>query len=137
MRMREPREIPQKIPREVLDASALLAFLQDEPGAANVELASSLINAVNFSEVVQKTVQRGANADGLLDDLQLSGLSVLPFSPEEAALAGLLWPLTRAYGLSLGDRACLASGRLYGLAVVTAERVWSEIEHGVVVRVIR
>lgn len=131
--MSEPREIP----REVLDASALLAFLQDEPGTANVELANSLMNAVNFSEVVQKTVQHGVNADGLLSDLQLLGLTVTPFSPEEAALAGLLWPLTRAYGLSLGDRACLASGRLYGLAVVTAERVWSEIQHGSVVRVIR
>lgn len=124
-------------PREVLDASALLAFLQDEPGAANVGLESSLINAVNFSEVVQKTVQRGVDADELLSDLRLSGLTIVPFSPEEAAIAGLLWPFTRAYGLSLGDRACLASGRLYGLTVATAERVWSEIDHGVTVRVIR
>jgi len=120
-----------------LDASALLAFLQDEPGADEVRLESSLINAVNFSEVVQKTVQRGADADGLLTDLQLVGLTVVAFSPAEAALAGLLWGVTRAYGLSLGDRACLASAQHYGLAVVTVERVWTNIAHGVQVRVIR
>ena len=122
---------------EVLDASALLAFLQDEPGGNTLNLTSSLMNAVNFSEVVQKTVQRGADADGLLADLQLVGLTVVPFSPEEAVLAGLLWPFTRPFGLSLGDRACLASGRFYGLTVVTAERVWSGIDHGVEIRVIR
>ena len=135
--MSEPREALREIPKEILDASALLAFLQDEPGATGVNLQASLINAVNFSEVVQKTVQRGADANGLLADLQLVGLTVTPFSPEEATLAGFLWPLTRPYGLSLGDRACLASGRLYSLPVVTAERVWSEIAHGVKVRVIR
>lgn len=124
-------------PTCVLDASALLAFLQDEPGADEVRLESSLINAINFSEVVQKTVQRGADADGLLTDLRLVGLTVAAFSPAEAALAGLLWVATRAHGLSLGDRACLASAQHYGLAVVTAERVWTNIAHGVQVRVIR
>lgn len=133
VRVSEPREAP----REILDASALLAFLQDESGAAEVNLQASLINAVNFSEVMQKSVQRGADANGLLADLQLVGLTVTSFSPEEAALAGFLWPLTRPYGLSLGDRACLASAQHYGLPVVTAERVWSKIVHGLEVRVIR
>lgn len=128
-------------PTQVLDASALLAFLQDEPGADAVGIEASLINAVNFSEVVQKTVQRGLDANGLLTEVQLVGLRVADFSPQEATLAGTLWSLTRPYGLSLGDRACLASGQFHGLPVVTAERSWvyvgPEIGSGVEVRLIR
>ncbi len=122
---------------EVLDASALLALLQREPGGEVVVLEGAVMNSVNFSEVVQKSVARGKPVDTLLEELTLLGLSVTPFSPEEALVAGELYLKTKGTGLSLADRACLATAYLLGGTAVTAARDWAEVEHGVKVRLIR
>jgi len=123
--------------REVMDASAVLALLQREPGAENVELQGAVMNSVNFAEVVQKTVARERPADTLLHELTLLGLSITPFSPQEAQLAGELYLITKTHGLSLADRSCLATAQLLGAVAVTADRHWSEVPHGVQVRGIR
>lgn len=122
---------------EVLDASALLALLQREPGGAAVELAGAVMNSVNFAEVVQKSVAKGRAVDTLFQELVLLGLDVTPFSPREAQLAGELYVKTRSHGLSLGDRACLATAQLLGRVAVTADRHWLEVPHEVDVRSIR
>lgn len=127
----------QRVKGEVLDASALLALLQREPGGENVSLQGAIINSVNFAEVVQKTAQRGKPTDTLLSELTLLGLSVIAFSPEEGVVAGELYTKTQAQGLSLGDRACLATALTQGGVAVTADRNWQSAEHGVQVRVIR
>ncbi len=123
----------------VLDASALLAFLHDEPGAEKVEaeLASAVISSVNWAETVQRLIARGVDVGGLRDDLQEYGLTILSFSVEEAELAGALWARTRDRGLSLGDRACLATAARLGLPAYTADRAWLDLELGVEVRAIR
>ena len=123
--------------REVMDASAVLALLQREPGAENVDLRGATMNSVNFAEVVQKTVARERPADTLLHELTLLGLDVTPFSPQEAQLAGELYRQTKTHGLSLADRACLATAQLLGAVAVTADRGWREVPHGVEVRSIR
>ena len=123
--------------REVMDASAVLALLQREPGAENVDLKGATMNSVNFAEVVQKTVARERPADTLLHELTLLGLDVTPFSPQEAQLAGELYRQTKTHGLSLADRACLATAQLLGAVAVTADRGWREVPHGVEVRSIR
>jgi len=120
-----------------MDASAVLALLQREPGAENVELQGAVMNSVNFAEVVQKTVAKDRPVETLLRELTLLGLSVTPFSPQEAQLAGELYRQTRTHGLSLADRACLATAQLLGAVAVTADRHWSEVPHGVEVRSIR
>ena len=122
---------------EVLDASAVLALLQREPGAVQVDLVGSVMNSVNFAEVVQKSVERGRAVDTLLQELTLLGLDVRPFGPEEAQLAGELIAVTRPYGLSLADRACLATAKHLGYVAVTADRNWTAPEHGATVRSIR
>ncbi len=123
--------------REVTDASAVLALLQREPGAENVSLDGAVMNSVNFAEVVQKSVARERPVDTLLQELTLLGLSVTPFTPQEAQLAGELYRQTKTHGLSLADRACLATARLLGAVAVTADRGWGEVPHGVEVRSIR
>ncbi len=123
--------------REVMDASAVLALLQREPGAENVDLRGATMNSVNFAEVVQKTVAWERPADTLLHELTLLGLDITPFSPREAQLAGELFRQTKTHGLSLADRACLATARLLGAVAVTADRGWGEVPHGVEVRSIR
>lgn len=123
--------------REVMDASAVLALLQREPGAENVDLQGAVMNSVNFAEVVQKTVARERPVDTLLHELTLLGLSITPFSPQEAQLAGELYLKTKTHGLSLADRSCLATAQLMGAVAVTADRHWTEVPHGVQVRSIR
>jgi len=122
---------------EVLDASALLALLQREPGGEAVELSGAVMNSVNFAEVVQKSVVRRRPVDTLLQELALLGLSITPFSPQEAQLAGELYLKTKSHGLSLADRACLATAQLLGAVAVTADRHWLEVPHDVQVRSIR
>lgn len=96
----------------VLDASALLAYLQDEPGGEEVEavLTESVISSVNWAEVVQKSIAANVIVDGMIDDLKALGLEIYPFTPEDAEITGRLWQQTRRCGLSLGDRACLSLG---------------------------
>lgn len=122
---------------EVLDASAVLALLQREPGGENVSLPGAVMNSVNFAEVVQLTGQRGKSTQTLLPELTLLGLSVTPFSPAEGLVAGELHVKTAERGLSLGDRACLATALVLGRVAVTADRNWQHAEHGAQVRVIR
>ena len=112
----------------VLDASALLCLLQEEPGAERVAIAlpAAMIGAVNYSEVVGKLVESGldeATVDGLIDTLQLK---VVPFDQIQARLAGSLRATTRKLGLSLGDRACLALAAVEGATALTCERSWAK-----------
>lgn len=120
----------------VLDASAVLALLFREKGAAEVEdvLADSAMSAVNWSEVVQKLAVRDVPAP---DALFVLGLRVEPFTPADAGTAATLWTRGRALGLSLGDRACLALATRLGSEAWTADRVWATGDLGVRVRVIR
>ncbi len=94
----------------VLDASALLAFLCDEPGAVRVRKAldGSLVSAVNWSEVVQKSLQRQVDVAGMRDEFCEVGVVFEPFTPAHAEIAAHLWAKTQDLGLSLADRACLA-----------------------------
>jgi len=113
----------------VLDASALLAFLHDEPGADTVDavLAEGLMSSVNWSEVAQKSLARGVDIHGLREDVEALGVRIEAFTVEDAECAARLWPVTRAPGLSLGDRACLALGRRVGAPVLTTDRVWLDL----------
>lgn len=121
----------------ILDASALLAWLQDEPGAEVVEaeVARAGISSLNWSEVLQKSLTHGVDVSGLRTDLEALGLTILPFTAENAELAARLW--TPGSGLSLADRACLALGIQHNMPVWTADRLWARIQTGATVQVIR
>lgn len=123
----------------VIDASALLAYLHNEPGASRVSdcLDGSLISSVNLSEVMQKAKQFGADTAGLDEDLLELGVRIEPFSVQHALIAADLWQTTKASGLSLADRACLALALEQNAAILTADRAWGEITLPVVVEVIR
>ncbi len=125
----------------VIDASALLAWLQGEPGAETVEaaLAESAISSVNWAEVIQKALARAVDIAGMHEDVTAVGLKILSFIPEDAERVGRLRTLTQPYGLSLGDRACLALGLRLATPVLTADRAWLPLETalGLSIRVIR
>ncbi len=119
----------------MLDASALLAYLQGEKGAPSVAEAvagGALISSVNLAEVLTKRVDAGDDPQTLVDRLRQVGLlegavEVVSVGLKEAVAIADLRTATRSAGLSLGDRACLALGRLTGLPVVTADANWSSL----------
>jgi len=123
----------------VLDASALMAVLREEPGAAAVEavLDEASISAINLSEVQAKLVERGSPAESAWSSLIDLDLNVVDFDAAQARIAADLRVPTRARGLSLADRACLALAQLRGLPAMTADRAWSGLEVGIEVRTIR
>jgi ribonuclease VapC len=123
----------------VLDASALLALLNSEPGSRIVEesLSGAAVSAVNLSEVVSKLSERDMPAATIRTALEGLGLDVYPFDMDMAYSAGILRTATRGLGLSLGDRACLALGLLLSVPVFTADRSWKKLNIGAKIRVIR
>ena len=124
----------------ILDASALLALLNDEPGAEVVQkhLPKARISAVNLAEVITLLNLVGMPTEHIVEVLNLLSLDVVPFDEEQALQAGVLARETKALGLSLGDRACLALGIVMGCAVLTADKAWSEVNlGGLVVEVLK
>ncbi|MFT4051454.1 MAG: type II toxin-antitoxin system VapC family toxin [Microbacterium sp.] len=109
----------------VLDASALLAFLQDEPGADAVERAleqGAVIGSANYSETALKVIARGASWPVVRALLDSYALGVEVVTREDAERAAALWQ--GGSGLSLGDRLCLALGDRTGREVLTADSAW-------------
>ncbi len=123
----------------VLDASALLALLHKEPGTESVEQAldGGLVSAVNWAEVVQKSLKRKADISWMRKGFTEVGVVFEPFTPDQAELAARLWDKTRPQGLSLADRACLALAMERDAPVLTADRAWGELDLDVEIRLIR
>ena len=123
----------------VLDASALLAYLQDEPGGERVRsvIARAIMSTVNWTEVIETARDQGVDTRGLREDLASLGLALEPFSADHAETAGRIKERTRRYGLSLGDRACLALGSDRDEPVYTADRAWLDLRVGVEIEAIR
>lgn len=124
----------------VLDASALLAMLRKEPGAARVGemLEGALISAVNWSEVAGHYTRRGVDDQSVRNTLIALPIIVVPATADHALDAATLLPGTRAAGLSLGDRFCLALARAEGRPVLTADRAWAELDlEGVEIELVR
>ncbi len=110
----------------VLDASALLAYLHDEPGADKVDalLDECLISTVNWSEVVQKSLARGVDIEGFREDIASLGVIIENFTLLDSEEAAKIWLISRSMGLSLGDRACLAFAMRRHAPILTADRAW-------------
>jgi ribonuclease VapC len=123
----------------VLDASAILARVLDEPGGEMVRtvIDGARVSAANLAEVVQRLVDLGADDRNVTDTIRELSCQVIALDEGLALDAGLLRRATKSKGLSLGDRACLALGKRLGLPVYTADRVWAELDLGVEVVLIR
>lgn len=121
----------------VVDASVVLAWLQDEPGADDAEpmIMEGLIGAANWSEVLQKSRQHGVAPEGVARLLASFGLAVADVTQTDGEAAADLW--STGLPLSLGDRLCMALGLRLGLPVATMDAAWSGIENGPTVMVLR
>jgi PIN domain nuclease of toxin-antitoxin system len=129
----------------VLDASALLAYLRDEPGAdavADAVAGGAAISTVNLGEVLSRVADRGADPARVAKQMTERGLldgaiAVEAFTSADAVEVGRLRPLTREHGLSVGDRACLALARRLALPAVTADTAWARLDLKLELRQIR
>lgn len=123
----------------VLDASAVLALLNSEPGAAKVAAAlnGASISAVNLAEVAAKLSDYGMAQRDIENALGNLGLRIHPLDEAGAFASAVLRQPTRSAGLSLGDRCCLALGRAVSETVVTADRAWTKLGLSISVTAIR
>lgn len=123
----------------VLDASALLAFLRDEAGANRVRLAldGAIVSTVNWSEVVQKSLQQQVDVTGMREEFSDVGVVFRPFTPAQAEIAAHLWEATRRQGLSIADRACLALALEQKVRALTADRAWADLKLDVEIELVR
>ncbi len=124
----------------VLDASAVLALLNQERGAERLTpelLRGAVISAVNLAEVQSKLVSRGVSPHRAWEAALSIIREVVPFGHEHARLAGDLVLQTRTLGLALGDRACLALGLSLRAPVYTADASWARLKMPVRIHVIR
>jgi ribonuclease VapC len=124
----------------VLDASALMALLNQEPGADRLSpdlLADAICSTVNLAEVQSKLVERGIRPDDAWSTALSPIRESVAFTDEHAKLSGSLIREIRPLGLSLGDRACLALALELKAPVYTADRSWKNLKLGVRIHVIR
>ncbi len=123
----------------VLDASAVLAVLNGEPGAEAVWdcLPGAHLSAVNAAEVAAKLVDGGLDAEGAGQSLERLGAWVVPFEAADVVPTAFIRAATRTAGLSLGDRACLALALRLSVPALTADRQWRDLQLDVEVRMIR
>lgn len=118
----------------------MLAWFRGEPGDDQVHrlLPIAQMSSVNWSELNQKLRQHGADANRAAARLRAFGIQVQPFDDADAIRTADLWRATRACGLSLGDRACLALAAKLRAPAYTADRAWKDLQEVAVdVRLIR
>jgi len=124
----------------VLDASAILALLNQEPGSDRLTfeiLSVAVGSTVNLAEVQGKLVSDGMAPRKAWAATLYSVSEAITFTPEQAEVAGSLIAETRSLGLSLGDRACLALALERNAPVYTTDRSWKRLKLPIPIHVIR
>jgi ribonuclease VapC len=114
----------------VLDASAVLSILRQEPGGdkASAHIGSAAISAVNLHEVIKELMKSDIEEPvvrAMLDELRLD---VHPHDTKAAYAAAALYVQTRQYGRGLGDRSCLSLALTLGVPALTTDQEWRRVE---------
>lgn len=124
----------------VMDSSAFLAWLWDEKGSEVVHAYSDnyIVGSVNAAEIFTKMIERSPvdEAEAKITLLAMS-MNIIPFDAQQSVNCAKLRTSTRKFGLSLGDRACLALAIREKATVLTADSAWSNLDLGIEIRVIR
>lgn len=123
----------------ILDSSVVMAILLGEPGREKaLALADGgFMSSVNLAEVMTKCIQFAFSTDLALGYIQGSNITILDFNQTLAVIAGEIQRKARRGVLSLGDRACIATALHHGGTAVTGDRIWSTLNLGCPVELIR
>ena len=122
--------LPTKNKKVLFDTSAIITLLKKEQGYELLEdlIASSVISSVNLSELVTILARNNvveSEIDAIITDIVPE---IIPFSEHLAIEAGKLAAHTKNFGLSLGDRACIATGIYYNMTIYTTDKIWLELK---------
>ncbi len=134
-----PGAEPAPKPASVLDASAVMAHLNEEDGAAAVREAmrvGAAISVANWAEVLSHAAMAGDDPSRLADDLR-DAVIVEPITEADCIEIAKLRPMTKPQGLSLADRACLALAARLSVPALTTDRVWADADVAAEVKLIR
>jgi len=114
----------------ILDSSAFFALLKNEPGAEIVEslLGNITMSSINISEVATILLDSEMTLQECQDTILPFISTIIPYDEELAFLAADLRKKTKAYGLSLGDRACITLGQKMKLPIYTADKIWKQLQ---------
>lgn len=126
--------------KAVLDTSAILAILFQERGAEKMTdeiMDRAVVSTVNLAEVQSKLVKMGHPPEDAWSDALLLETAPEPFTADQAKIVGSLTATTEKYGLSLGDRSCLALAIVLKAPVYTTEQIWKNLKVGIPIHVIR
>jgi len=123
----------------IFDASAILVLLKMEQGHEIVaeNLDRAIVSSVNFSEVLTVVARKGFGQEQTIKFLKETFLHIEDFDTEQAIIAAALDEVTKQHGLSFGDRACLALAQLKNLPVLTADKIWKELNLDLSIQLIR
>jgi PIN domain nuclease of toxin-antitoxin system len=135
----ELEELDHRLSKTILDTSAILAVIFEEKGAEKVIpfLAVGGISTVNLSEVATVAIRKGAKIDDIQKFLSKLSLEIIPFEAAQAYEAASLEPFAKSHDLSLGDRACLATGITLNRSVITADTKWGTLSLPIEIILIR
>ncbi len=114
----------------VLDASAILALIRDEPGANAVaeHIGGAAVSAVNLHEVVKELLVSGLDVPTVRELLSELRFDTHAHDVDAAYAAAALHEQTRQFGRGLGDRACMALALALGVPALTADREWRKVK---------
>lgn len=136
-----PVKINKKDKKNILDTSALIALLKKEPGHETIAsvIANSAVSSVNLSELIAALTRTGVSEEDVDEIITDLVPEIVPFCENISIKTGKLAKLTQSYGLSLGDRACIATGDHYQMEIYTADKIWSELNNvtTTIIRVLR
>lgn len=123
----------------IFDASALLVLLNKEPGHETVEshLTHAIMSAVNLAEAITVLTNIGIPVDNAVQLASELITEIVSFDAEQAAITAELRSITKPFGLSLGDRACLALAKSRQLPVITADKIWKALKLPIDIKVVR
>lgn len=125
----------------VLDASALLAFLNAERGADRVTDVifneKCALLTINLTETLTRLADWHVPLTEAQTRLDALDLHIISFDQHLAFMTAELRTATRYLGLSLGDRACLALAQQHNATALTADRSWIKLDIGIKVECIR
>ncbi len=89
------------------------------------------MSAVNLAETAGLLQVAGMTSGESREALTHLGIEIVPFDDRTSWAAAALHPLTQKLGLSLGDRACLATAQELKLPAITADGQWLKLKLGI------
>lgn len=125
--------------KNVLDASAILALIQEEPGAEVIKplLKQSMMSTVNIAETLTSLQKVDIGPEEGMEYMSLLINEIVDFDLDQAVEVATLYPKAKHKGLSLGDRACLALGKKFHATIYTADKAWENIDSELDIQLIR